>query len=352
MKKLAILFLMTLAINVNAQLTDIVTGLNDPTSIAIYGDDMYIAGLRTVSKINLQDPNPAPVDILTDINNGAHLLVHGDDLYIGLFSGGKVMKIDLSSNDTTPIDLVADVHGVNGLFIKDNFLYIAESTENKISRADLSETNPISIDFVTNVGFPNGLFIEGNELYFIEVRDDKISKVDLTQANPSPVDVITGLDGVSFGLTVIGDELYFSYYGEDKIAKINSNDSNPLITDVVTNVKNPAQLLYKDNELFVAIRDDNKVTKINTTVLSVPDIAADLGSHDGSKISLSPNPATNTITLTGFKGSQNGILHDITGKKIFDFTAKENEALDLQQIASGIYYVILDNGWSQKVIKK
>jgi len=346
MKKIITFFVVLMSIVSNAQLTDVVSSLNDPTSIAIYGDDIYIAGLRTVSKINLLDANPTPVDILTDISNGAHLLVDGNDLYIGLFAGGKVIKIDLSSNDTTPVDVVTDVYGTNGLIIKDNFLYIAESTQDKISRVDLSQSNPTAVDFLTDLDFPNGLFINEDDLYFIQTGANKISKVDLTQVNPTPVDVITDLDGVSLGLIIIEDELYFSYYGEDKIAKININDANPWITDVVTNVNGPAQLLYEDSELFVVVRFDNKIAKIDNATLSIQK------TRSNSQISLYPNPSPNTISVLGLQEPLIGTLYATTGSKMAEVLVQQNSIIDLKNLQAGIYYLVFENGWTRKIIKK
>lgn len=348
MRKLVTLFLCIASLYLKAQVTDVVTSLYYPTSIAISGNEMYIAEDDKITKIDLTDANPTPVDFFTDFSDGAHLLIDGNDLYIGLYAGGKVIKMDISVDDPTPVDVVTNVYGTNGLALKGDFLYIAESTQDKISRVDLSEATPTATDFITNLGFPNALFIDGDDLYFIEVDHDRIVKADLTQTNSSPTTVVSGLDTPSLGLILIEDELYFSQYGGDKISKFNINDINPTVVDVVTDLNGPAGLLQQGDDLYIAVRFDNKIVKVDNTTLSI----VDSNQPVTTEIVAYPNPILNTISIQGLQKPQTGKLLSSTGKKVKDFIAEENTVLDLQNLQSGIYYVVLENGWTQKVIKK
>ncbi|WP_075341547.1 T9SS type A sorting domain-containing protein [Tenacibaculum agarivorans] len=347
MKKIVILLVIILAKNGNAQLTDIVTGLNKPGSIAIHGNTMYIGERDKVVKIDLTDPNPTPMDVLTGFDGGVHLLVHKNELFVAMYRAGKVVKLDLSNTNPVPVDVVDKVFGANGLAIKGNYLYIAESTGDKISRIDLREVNPVATDIITGVDFPNALLIKDNDLYFIQVDDNKISKIDLSETNPTPTDIITDLDTPSLGLLFIEGELYFSQYGGDKISKINSNAINPIVTDVITDLNGPSQLLYVNNELFIAVLLEGRIAKISNAVLSVEDI----DSNQDQSIRLYPNPTTDFITITGLKSEQKGTLYDVLGKKMMSTTV-QNSTLDVQDLQKGMYYLVLANGWSQRILKK
>lgn len=346
---ITILLFTTLSIGANAQLTDVISSLDDPTSIAVYGDELYISEDRKVIKIDLTDPTPTPVDVFTGFFGGSNLLIDGDDLYIAIYTGGKVVKMNLSTDNPTPVDVVTNVYGPTGMSLKGDILYVAEATENKISKVDLSEDNPMATDFITGLDFPNALLIEGNDLYFIEVGADKISKVDLSEAQPSPVEILTDLDAPSMGLLLLGEELYFSQYRGDKISKININDIEPIVTDVFTDLNGPTQLLQKEDELYIAVTLENKVSKINNVTSTTTSITDRISK---SPISLFPNPTSNSILIEGLDRIQTGTLFNATGAKILDFIARENQVLNLQNLDVGMYYLVLENGWAQKVVKK
>lgn len=351
MKNLFILFFITLSIGLKAQISDVISSLDNPTSIAIYGNEMYVAEQNKVIKFNLTETTPTPVDVLTDIVNGSYLIIKGNELYVADFAGNEIIKLDLSSGDPTPTPVVTGVYGPNGLAFNGDVLYIAESTENKISKVDLSQENPQKIEVLTGIDFPNGLLIHQNDLYFIEVGADKIVKIDLTDTPPSPVDVITGLGDPSIGLLLLGDELYFSQYRGDKVSKININELNPVITDVITGLDGPTQLLQHNNELFISVRLDGKISKIDNVIEEVV-LGGNQHQVSESIISLYPNPAVNSVTLTGLSHIQSGILINSEGTKVLDFIAQENQDLDLANLEPGAYFLILESGWTQQVIKK
>ncbi|MEO0438370.1 MAG: hypothetical protein AAF098_15825 [Pseudomonadota bacterium] len=111
------------------ELTNVVSSLDEPSSIVIQGNDLYIAERRRVIKVDLSDTNEAPSVIFAEVSNGAYLLLDENDLYIALFADQAVMKIDTTQTNAIPETVVTGVFGANGLAIRDNVLYIAESTE-------------------------------------------------------------------------------------------------------------------------------------------------------------------------------------------------------------------------------
>jgi len=327
---------------------DVITDLNRPTSIAFRGDYMYISENRKITKINLYDDDSILEDVYTDLYGGNNILIDGNDLYIALYTGGKVIKMDLSADNPIPEDVVTNVYGSTGMFIKDDILYIAEATQDKISKVDLTAATPTATDYITGLGFPNALFVKDDILYFNQLDHDKISKVNITEPKPTPIDIVTNLDTPSLGLLLIEDELYFSQYGNNKVSKININDINPTVIDVTIELDAPAQLVLHNNELFIAVSDDNKIVKLDSATLSNQEIQI----QTNTNISLHPNPILNSITINGLDNPQNGVLFNALGAKVSDFIAQENMTIDLQHLASGIYYIVLENGWSQKVIKQ
>ena len=74
--------------------------------------------------------------------------------------------------------------------------------------------------------------------------------------------------------------------------------------------------------------------------LSVEDIS------DNSKITLAPNPASNSFVIKGLTGIRNQIqIFDLSGKLIFEFkSVQDNQKIDLGAIPKGIYIVKVRSG--------
>ncbi len=53
--------------NLKAQTIDVVTGLDNPLTLTLNGNDLYIteSGSGKISKIDITDPTPTPTDVIT-----------------------------------------------------------------------------------------------------------------------------------------------------------------------------------------------------------------------------------------------------------------------------------------------
>jgi len=76
---------------------------------------------------------------------------------------------------------------------------------------------------------------------------------------------------------------------------------------------------------------------IDNSTLSVNDVEA-----NQTKVRAYPNPATNSIQLTSLQQKENYIILNVYGKKIAQGTVKENEAINIQQLSKGIYFIQLE----------
>ena len=81
---------------------------------------------------------------------------------------------------------------------------------------------------------------------------------------------------------------------------------------------------------------------IDDSTLSINDV-----NLDETKVKVYPNPAASTIQLTNLKQQENYTILDLSGKKIVAGTISENEAINIQQLSKGIYFIQLE----KKVLK-
>jgi hypothetical protein len=84
-------------INLIAQTTDVVTGLNGPTQLEFNGTDLYISEFdgNKVSKIDISQTTPTLIDVVTGLLSPDGLAFNGTDLYISESNGNKIFKIDI-----------------------------------------------------------------------------------------------------------------------------------------------------------------------------------------------------------------------------------------------------------------
>ena len=76
---------------------------------------------------------------------------------------------------------------------------------------------------------------------------------------------------------------------------------------------------------------------IDDSTLGVNDVDA-----NETKVKVYPNPATNSIQLTSLKQQENYTILDISGRKVLAGIVSENEAINIQQLSKGIYFIQLE----------
>ncbi|MBK6902711.1 MAG: T9SS type A sorting domain-containing protein [Saprospirales bacterium] len=268
--KLRFTFLMVfclMAFAASAQLVDVVTGVSNPWALALKDNDLYI-GLDgsggKVIKIDITQPNPAPVDVLTSLGYSGGLDIVGDELYIGLYQGNKVSKINLTQPNPVPVDVVSVAYP-NGILIHNNYLYV--STDNDgIKKIDLAQpSNVVTYAKPANYSFcSGGLAIKNDVVYFTMINSISQSpgglfKIDESQPNPAATLVLSGLD-TPFGLTLNGNFLYVAEYTE--VRKIDLGQEMPQAVTVVSGLNGGRLAAFDGLDMFITQYNSDKVSKL------------------------------------------------------------------------------------------
>ncbi len=329
---------------------DLITGLNQPVGLALSGDYLYIAeyGAGKISKINITDQTPIATDVVIGLDGPGSLLLIGDYLYIAEYDGDKISKIDITVPTPTATTVVT-VSAPEGLVLSGNELYIAEYDGGKISKIDITDSTPIpNATYVFTANNPQGLELNGNDLYIAFYNDSKISKIDITDAILTATDVVTLDDnGGPSGLALNGNELYIADYINSKIFKINTTDATPTLINVTTSVSDPWHIIINNDVLYIPEFNGNKVSTIGLNTLSVEDPDSAINS-----INIFPNPATNAIQVKGMFGLQNYIIYNVLGEEIKKGTVSVNNDVDIQSLATGVYFLKFNSGYAFKFLKK
>ena len=331
----------------NAQLTDLITGVDGPYGIAFSGNYLYVSvgNLDKISKIDFTAANPTITDVVTGLNGPDGLAVNGNYLYIAEYSGNKISKIDLTASNPVPIDVITGVNGPVALIFIGNDLYIGVNNEQKIAKINVLDSTP-TLTTVININQILGSTYarNGNDLYI--PIENKISKIDISSPNPTLVDVITEIDSPG-SLALNGNILYFSHWGNvSKISKIDINSVTPTVTDITTAVNGPYGLALNGNDLYISEWIGDKISKLTNGSLG------DSNPVIRYQISLYPNPAEEYIQIKNFEPTSTFIIYDILGQKVHDGNIAYDQKIDIQKLSYGTYYIKINELTTLKLIKK
>ncbi len=87
-------------------------------------------------------------------------------------------------------------------------------------------------------------------------------------------------------------------------------------------------------------------------LVPLPAVTSSVANIDGgSTLSVWPNPATNVLRISGWKGNYNATIYDVTGKMISAGTNSNNSDINISNIGNGVYFIRLENGAHSEVIK-
>ncbi|MEM7086203.1 MAG: T9SS type A sorting domain-containing protein [Bacteroidota bacterium] len=344
------LLLLFISINVHAQATDFITGLNDPQDMLLDGNMLYVieADSNRIIKIDLSDPNPVPEIVISSLPVMRGLALHGTDLYFSQLNGqNKISRIDLLDPNPTPEIILEDFTSAQDLIFYGDELYIAKFGSHKIVKIDPSIPNPPIIDVVTDFETPIAMELVGDDLYVATYVSDKISKIDLTDPNPAAVDVVSNLL-LPVGLVHRGNELYIAEagqsIGQDRVSKIDITSSNPTRITVVDGLYNPTKgMEIYDNVLYFS--ENFKISSFGLPPLSIDDFASE-------KITVHPNPSSDFIEISGLTEPVNYKVYSVSGAVLETGVVAENENINVQSLSAGTYFLVLDGRETVKIVKK
>lgn len=154
-----------------------------------------------------------------------------------------------------------------GIAKKGNDLFISSVGNASIQRKDLTDTSTTATtQYLQPINFPTFIAFHGNDLYIplLGANDSKVVKVDVTDTHDLLIDVVTNIT-TPMGLAFRNDELYISLRQEAKVIKVDVTQSNPTPVDVVTLI--PGGLVngiaFRGDELYIT--HGNSISKVNVT---------------------------------------------------------------------------------------
>lgn len=345
-----ILFLLTIVYDLQAQISIVLEGVEQPTSVLLDGNDLYYGEFQ--GGFYKYDITTSAVPIVIFSTNGIYRTVKaGNFIYISESFAGRISKIDITEPIPQPVVVIENLDFPAGLAIKDNFLYFAENVFDNsdtgfISKIDLNESSPVKTIVSSETSDPNGIGIIGNDLYFSEWASGNIFKIDLTNSSAPPVVVVSGLSNPT-EIIVSGNNLLVSEFSNNKVLNVDVSSSPAIVTDIVTDIISPTGLFLSGEDLYISEFGANQIVKFGSPVFGVLD-----NQIANSKLVLSPNPSTDFVQVSGLTDTSKYTIYNNIGTEVNFGTIADNQKLNVMNLETGVYFIRFENGNALKFIKK
>jgi hypothetical protein len=99
-----------------------------------------------------------------------------------------------------------------------------------------------------------------------------------------------------------------------------------------------------DGELYVA--------SIYGSIYKITDAALGLNSVDQNKLNFYPNPTEGIILFNNYSEPFDLIIYDIKGRIVVEHNNYSSQELNISKLNAGIYFMQINNSYTQKLIKK
>ena len=94
------------------------------------------------------------------------------------------------------------------------------------------------------------------------------------------------------------------------------------------------------------------VASINGGIYKITDAALGLNSVDQNKLNFYPNPTEGVILFNNYSEPFDLIIYDINGRTVIELNNYSSQELNISKLNAGIYFMQINNSYTQKLIKK
>ena len=212
---------------------------------------------NTIGKYGL-DGSVVSDSLVTGLDFPFDIAVFGDNIYVANLGTGVVGKYT-ADGTTVDASLITGFPGLTALTVADGFLYVVDAVNGTVGKYNLDGT-VIDAGLVMGLGStPQGIAISGSDLFVANPGNATIGKYT-TEGGIINRDFITGVPDPR-RLAVGGGILYVSNYGAGSIGSYDAATGATLDVALVTGLSGPIGIAISGDEtnLYVANRDGNTI---------------------------------------------------------------------------------------------
>ncbi len=374
MKKITFLLsILTFALNVNAQVTDFVSGLDFPNRLLVSGNNLYIQGGTAIYVVDVTAPTPVATPIYSAPAHQyiSNFTLSGTSLYFAFetFNAAEdqqlacsISKIDVTNTGAGAVPVYLGTNNyINALTISGNTMYFSSEVEvanvvnSTLKKFDVTTSNPVPTDIVSGFAIVEDLEFKNNFLYVSDRNNKKVYSVDTTLSNP-PLVAVTNLLNFNRGTFINNDDLYIA--DGNQVKKGSLLDTAPISLQVIGQNQtyqdnNNGSFFYANfrdvvligNKMYLSLEEQGKIVTIVDATLSSKEFGL-------NKFSLSNND--DTLTLNGLDSKQKINVYNLLGQSVIESDLDaSNNSVSIAGLNSGVYILKLnETGNSFKFLKK
>jgi hypothetical protein len=306
----------------------VVSSLTDTGRLFLSGNILYYSHEDKVSFIDITESNPTSTLLISGLSNPTGMALKDNFLYVAQYDADNIIKLDLSLPNPIPIVVTSFSSNYNMLVIVDNVIYYTNNQVGAVLQYDI--TTDTASGLVPGLNGPIGITHKDGLLYIGDAGDGKIYTFEIANPSAGVTEIASGLDR-PIGIEFKEDELYIADFDDQKIVKFNITNNPIIIEDVITNLDLPGDIALSENIIY--IMEDTRISKYELT-LSIDEF-------DFSKTRLYPNPANHNIGIAGIKEKTFYNIYESVGRKISQGELSPNQKIDVSNLYSGSYFVKL-----------
>jgi hypothetical protein len=190
------------------------------TGLALRGKTLFVAFQLhgpgpvkhgVIGKYDARTGAPIDANFITGLNQPSGLAVLNDSLFVANLgsnsSNGIVAKYDAKTGAPIDANFITGLSDPGGLAVLGNTLLVAEEFKNTVGKYDVKTGAPINANFITELSHPTALGLLGNTLLVANFFSGTVGKYDAKTGTPIDADFITGLtDPVSIAVGETQDQ--------------------------------------------------------------------------------------------------------------------------------------------------
>lgn len=333
------ILILFVSVNLKAQLSDFITGLNRPVDLFLKANELYYLESvgNKVSKVNLDSETPTPETIL--LIDGADALTMKDNILYMATGKGKVVYADLSAETPVINELISSgLSSPRGLAIYGNFLFVADYYAHSLYKIDLSTETPELITvFDSGLSGPEKMLVEGDLIYLSQSGyGGKIYTFNPQDETPVlNVIIDDASNDMPQGMCKVGNNLFVALAGIDRIGKIDLSATTPQIEFFITNVNNPGAIVFYNNNFYISEYHGNKLSKY-------PYIPTGLSKTFVNEIVIYPNPCREKLYVKNIPAKAKYRIYNVIGK-IEKSGVIIRQQIEVNELNKGLYFISINN---------
>lgn len=353
---LLVLLFSVLETHSQVQVTEVVSGLAEPSASMLVGNDLYFTQSDFVnftngklSRIDITDATPVIEDIFTGFVDGpGSIVINGNQLIFTEQS--TIYGVDISAA-TPELEIIfqfpqdGSIFAVEDIALAGNDLYMVDSWNNIITRIDITESDPEAVTVLDNLSGPTSMLIDGELAYITEYDINSVSRFKIN--DPAPATEVISSDFFGpLSLALIGNDLYVAEFRADKISYIDISQTSPVLVDLISGLEGPVGLDFVGNTLYFSETFNGTISRIELAPVSVED------QSENSGLQVSPNPASSFVQISGLTASERYSIVNSLGQIVESGNVVNNGQINVSNLDSGFYNILFKNTQSSSTFVK